>query len=230
MVRKRKGPKAKRSIAETLLRDVQGTSEPTRAEPALRSIWQSRSPNIVVVSALAMSLAPNEWCGSCSMFTIGSIVSTAQAQSAASQAQQLRANLKSAAEALNNIASAAPDMIRAMFAGNTKITSANVLALNDQSIAAQARLEKAFLAAKNGGALSPDESKELERLGELTKKASEPVKANVAKLKSALALPLVGGETAVRLAPKSDQDAAIDNADKVKKAVGALLAAIRKLQ
>jgi len=204
------------------------TAQLTRTKPALRSIRQSRSPNIVVVSALAVSLAPNIW-GS-SMFLIGSIVSTAQAQPAESNAQQLRANLKSAAEALNNIASAAPDMIRAMFAGNTKITSANLLALNDQSIAAQARLESAFLAAKKSGALNPQDSKELERLGELAKKATEPVKADIATLKSVLALPLVGGETAVRLTPKSQQDAAVNNAEEVKKAVGALLAAIRKLQ
>ena len=44
-----------------------------------------------------------------------------------------------------------------------------------------------------------------------------------------VAVPLVGGDTAVRLAPKSQQDAAINNAEAAEKAMGALTAAIRKL-
>jgi hypothetical protein len=48
-------------------------------------------------------------------------------------------------------------------------------------------------------------------------------------LKSVLALPLVGGDAAVRLAPQSQQDAVIKNAEDAKRAVAALLAGIRKL-
>jgi len=130
-------------------------------------------------------------------------------------------------EELNGIASAAPDMIRAMFAGNT--ASANLLALDEKSIVAQAQLESAILAASERGALSADETKELARLGELAKKTRDPVKEDIETLKSVLALPIVGGDAAVRLAPKSQQDAVIRNAEAAKRAVGALLAAIRKL-
>ena len=104
-----------------------------------------------------------------------------------------------------------------------------LLALNEQSIAAQAQLESAFLAANERGALSADESKEIARLGELAKKTRDPVKEDIGTLKEVLALPLVGGDTAARLAPKSQQDAAVNNAEAAKKAVGALAAAIRKL-
>jgi len=203
------------------------TARLTRRNSGPRSTRQSRSPNLVVLSALALGLVATAWGSSRSMFSIGSVASTAQAQPAGSSRLQLRATLKSAAEKLNDIASAAPEMIRAMFAGTT--TSASLLALDDQSVAAQAQLESAFLAANEKGALSPDESKELARLGELAKKTRDPVKEDLATLKGVLALPLVGGDTAVRLAPKSQQDAAINNAEAAKKAVGALAVAIRKL-
>ena len=128
---------------------------------------------------------------------------------------------------MNDIASTAPDMIRAMFSGKT--TSASLLALDDQASALQARLESAFLAANQRGALSGDESKEIARLGELAKKTRDPVKEDIGTLKEVLALPLVGGDTAVRLAPKSQQDAAVNNAEAAKRAVAAVAAAIRKL-
>ena len=118
-------------------------------------------------------------------------------------------------------------MIRAMFAGNA--TSASLLALDEKSIAAQAELEAAVLAAQEKGALSADESKELGRLGELAKKTRDPVKEDIQTLKDVLNLPLVGGDTAVRLAPKSQQDAVVNNAEAAKRAVAALTAAIRKL-
>ena len=200
------------------------TARLTNTNPGLRSAWQYRSPNLVVMSALALGLA---WFSSCSMFSLGSIGSTAHAQPADSTRLQLRAKIKSAAEELNGIASAAPDMIRAMFAGNT--ASANLLALDEKSIVAQAQLENAILAASERGALSADETKELARLGELAKKTRDPVKEDIETLKSVLALPIVGGDAAVRLAPKSQQDAVINNAEAAKRAVGALLAAIRKL-
>jgi hypothetical protein len=203
------------------------TARLTRRNAGLRSTRQCRSPNLVVLSALALGLVEIAWVSSCSMFSIGSVASTARAQPAESSRLQLRAKLKSAAEKLNDIASAAPDMIRAMFAGKT--TSASLLALDDQSIAAQAQLESAFLAANENGALSPDESKELARLGELAKKTRDPVKEDIATLKEVLALPLVGGDAAVRLSPKSQQDAVVNNAEAAKKAVSALAAAIRKL-
>jgi hypothetical protein len=133
--------------------------------------------------------------------------------------------MKSAGEKLYDIASAAPDMIRALFAGNTP--SASLLALDEKSIAAQAELESAALAAQKSGALSDDESKELARLGELAKKTRDPVK--VETLKAVPDLPIVGRDAAVRLAPKSQQDAIINNAEAAKRAVGALVAAIRKL-
>jgi hypothetical protein len=139
----------------------------------------------------------------------------------------LRAKIKSAAEKLNDIASAAPDMIRAMFAGNTP--SASLLALDEKSIGAEAELEGAVLAAQKSGALSDDETKELARLGDLAKKTRGPVKEDIETLKSVPDLPIVGRDAAVRLAPKSQQDAVINNAEAAKKAVGNLVAAIRKL-
>jgi hypothetical protein len=200
------------------------TARLTNTHAGRKSTWQRKSPNLVVVSALALGLG---WFSACSMFLMASVGSTAHAQPSEPAKLQLRAKIKSAAEELNGIASAAPDMIRAMFAGNT--ASANLLALDEKSIVAQAKLESAILAASEGGALSADETKELARLGELAKKTRDPVKEDIATLKSMLALPIVGGDAAVRLAPKSQQDAVINNAEAAKRAVGALLAAIRKL-
>jgi hypothetical protein len=161
------------------------------------------------------------------MLLMGSIGSPAHAQPADSNRLQLRAKIKSAAEKLNDIVSAAPDMIRAMFAGTTP--SASLLALDEKSIVAQAELESAVLAAQQSGALSADEIKELGQLGEIAKKTRDPVKEDIEALKSVADLPIVGRDAAVRLAPKSQQDAAINNAEAAKKAVGALVAAIRKL-
>jgi hypothetical protein len=158
---------------------------------------------------------------------MASIRSTAHAQPAESTRLRLRAQLKSAAEKLNDTARGAPDMIRAMFAGNA--SSATLLALNEKSIAAQAEFENAVLAAQKSGALSDDESKELARLGELAKKTREPVKEDIETLKSVPDLPIVGRDAAVRLAPKSQQDAVIKNAEAAKRAVGALVEAIRRL-
>ena len=118
-------------------------------------------------------------------------------------------------------------MIRAMFAGN--IPSASLLALDERSFAAEAELESAVLAAQKSGALSDDEIKELGRLGELAKKTRDPVKEDIELLKSVPDLPIVGRDAAVRLAPKSQKDASINNAEAAKRAVGELLAAIRKL-
>jgi hypothetical protein len=188
---------------------------------------QSRSPALVVLSAFAVGLASNVEISSRSMLVMGTVASTAHAQPAESARRQLRAKIKSAAEELNGIVSAAPDMIRAMFAGNTP--SANLLALDEKSIAAQARLESAVLAANEGGALSADESKELARLGELAQKTRAPVKEDIGTLKSVPDLPFVGRDAAVRLAPKSQQDATVKNAEAAKRAVGELVAAIRKL-
>ena len=64
-----------------------------------------------------------------------------------------------------------------MFAGST--TSAKLLALDEQSVAAQAQLESAILAANESGALSPDETKELARLGDLAKKTRDPIKEDI---------------------------------------------------
>jgi hypothetical protein len=154
-----------------------------------------------------------------------SIGSPAFAQPA--ERSRLRAKIKSDAEKLNDIASAGPGMIRAMFAGNTP--SASLLALEEKSIAAEAELEGAILAAQKSGALSDDETKELGRLGELAKKTRGPVKEDIETLKSVPDLPIVGRDAAVRLAPKSQQDAAVNNAEAAKRAVGELVAAIRKL-
>jgi hypothetical protein len=161
------------------------------------------------------------------MSLMGLVASRAHAQPPEANRQQLRAKMKSAAEKLYDIASAAPDMIRALFAGNTP--SASLLALDEKSIAAQAELEGTALAAQKSGALSDDESKELARLGELAKKAREPVKEDLETLKAVPDLPFVGRDAAVRLAPRSEQDAIINNAEAAKRAVGALVAAIRKL-
>ena len=158
-------------------------------------------------------------------FVMPQIGSTALAQPA--DRSQLRAKIKSAAERLNEIVSAGPDMIRSMFAGNTP--SASLLALEEKSVAAEAELEAAVLAAQRGGALSEDEAKELARLGELAKKTRGPVKEDVEELKSVPNLPIVGRDAAVRLAPRSQQDAAVANAEAARKAVGELVAAIRNL-
>src|SRR5438105_15684170 len=94
----------------------------------LSSTRQCRSLSLVALSALALCLVANAW-GCSWMSLMGSVASTAQASEP--RRLQLRAELKSAAEKLNDIASAAPDMIRAMFAGKT--TSASLLALDDQA-------------------------------------------------------------------------------------------------
>jgi len=176
--------------------------------------------------ALCILMSAWVWGSSGSILLTRSIGSTAFAQPA--DRSQLRSKIKSAAENLNDIASAGPDMIRAMFAGNTP--SASLLALDGKSIAAEAELEAAVLAAQKSGALSDDETKELARLGELAKKTRGPVKEDIETLKLVPDLPIVGRDAAVRLAPKSQQDAVIKNAEEAKRAVGELLAAIRKLQ
>ena len=134
------------------------TARLTRTNTGLSSTRQSGSRNLLVF-ALALGFA---WSGFYATFLIGSVGSTAQAQPVESSRLQLRAKLKSAAEKMNDIASAAPDMIRAMFAGNA--TSASLLALDEKSIAAQAELESAALAAQESGALSAEESNELEQI------------------------------------------------------------------
>ena len=175
--------------------------------------------------ALCVLANPWAWGSSGSIILLRAMGSTALAQPA--DKSQLRAKIKSSAEKLNDIASAAPDMIRAMFAGNTP--SASLLALDEKSIAAVAELEGAVLTAQKGGALSDDETKELARLGDLAKKTRGPVKEDIETLKSVPDLPIVGRDAAVRLAPKSQQDEVINNAEAAKKAVGELVAAIRKL-
>ena len=175
--------------------------------------------------ALCVLMSAWVWGSSGSILLTRSIGSTAFAQPA--DRSQLRSKIKSAAENLNDIASAGPDMIRAMFAGNTP--SASLLALDGKSIAAEAELEAAVLAAQKSGALSDDETKELARLGELAKKTRGPVKEDIETLKLVPDLPIVGRDAAVRLAPKSQQDAAVKNAEAAKGAVGELVAAIRKL-
>src|ERR1700687_284006 len=117
------------------------TARLTNTNAGLRSARQCRSPNLVALSALALGLG---WFSSCSMLLIGSVASTAHAQPAESAKLQLRAKIKSAAEELNGIASAAPDRIRAMFAGS--VPSADLVALDEKSIVAQAQLESAVLA------------------------------------------------------------------------------------
>ena len=178
-------------------------------------------------SALALCvLATGSVCGSSGLiFLKRSIGSAAFAQPA--DRSQPRAKIKSDAEKLNDIVSAGPDMIRAMFAGKTP--SASLLALEEKSIAAEADLEAAILAAQKSGALSDEEATELARLGELAKKTRGPVKEDIETLKAVPDLPVVGRDPAVRLAPKTQQDAAVNNAEAAKRAVGELVTAIRKL-
>lgn len=198
-----------------------GTVRLSNAASAARLACSARR---IVLSALVLGCG---WLISCSVLFVGSVGSPAYAQPADAAKLQLRAKIKSAAEELNGIASAAPGMIRAMFAGT--VPSANLLALDEKSIAAQAQLESAILAANEGGALSADETKELARLGDIARKTRDPVKADIETLKTVIALPVVGGDTAVRLAPQSQQDAVLKNAEEAKVAVGALVAAIQKL-
>jgi hypothetical protein len=191
------------------------------------NLRQSGSAALIVLSALAVDLAANAEIGSLSMSVMSAIAPRAHAQPAEASRRQLRAKIKSAAEKLNEIASAAPGMIRAMFAGNTP--SASLLALDEKAIAAQAELKGAIIAAQKSGVLSDKESKELGRLGELAKKSREPVKEDIETLKAVPDLPIVGRDAAVRLAPKSEQEAIVNNAEAAKRAVGALAAAIKKL-
>ncbi len=179
-----------------------------------------RSSTFIVLSVLALGLA-----ATAEVSLMGSVISTAHAEPAETSRLQVRAQMKSAAEKLNDTARGAPDMIRAMFAGNTP--SATLLALNEKSIAAQAQFENAVLAAQKSGALSDDESKQLARLGELAKKTRDPVKGDIATLKSLPSLPFMGRDAAVRLAPKSQQDAAINHAEAAKRAVAELVKAVR---
>jgi hypothetical protein len=195
------------------------TARPSRKNAELSLPGHSRSLTVLVLSVLALGAPATPEVGSCS------ITSTAHAQPSESSRLQLRAQIKIAAKKMNDIARAAPDMIRAMFAGNTP--SASLLALDEKSIAAQAELENAVLAAQKSGALSDDESKQLARLGELAKKTRDPVKGDIATLKSLPSLPFMGRDAAVRLAPKSQQDAAINHAEAAKRAVGELVKAIR---
>jgi hypothetical protein len=189
------------------------TAPPTRRNYPTRFRRRPKSMTFIVLFGLAILM--------------GSVASTVHAQPAESSKEKLRAKIKSDAEKLNDIASAGPDMIRAMFAG--KAPSVSLLALDEKSVSAQAELENAVLAAQKGGALSDDESKELTRLGELAKKTRDPVKEDLETLKAIPDLPMVGRDPAVRLAPKSQQDEAINHAEAAKKAVGELVAAIRKL-
>src|SRR5262249_29629289 len=123
------------------------TARLSRTIAGLRLPGQSRSPTLIVLSVLALGLA-----ATAEVSLMGAITPTAHAQPTQSSRLQLRARLKSAAEKLNDTARVAPDMIRAMFAGNTP--SATLLALNEKSIAAQAEFEDAVLAAQKSGALS----------------------------------------------------------------------------
>ena len=198
-----------------------GTGRQTSRNAGLRFPRQTRSTAAGALCALALGVA------SIPLFLTSAALPIAHAQSADSGSVQLRAAIKSAAEKLNDIASSGPDMIRAMFAGKT--SSASLLALDEKSIAAQAELEGAVLTAQKSGALSDDEIKELARLGELAKKTRDPVKEDIEALKSVPDLPIVGRDPALRLAPKSQQDAAISNAETARKAVAELVAAIRKL-
>jgi hypothetical protein len=197
-----------------------GTARLTSSNAGLRFPRQARSTAAGALCALALGVASIP-------LLLTSADPTAHAQSADSGRVQLRAAIKSAAEKLNDIASSGPDMIRAMFAGKT--SSASLLALDEKSIAAQAELEGAVLTAQKSGALSDDEIKELARLGEIAKKTRDPVKEDIEALKSVPDLPIVGRDPALRLAPKSQQDAAISNAEAARKAVAELVAAIRKL-
>lgn len=177
------------------------TARLARTNAGSRFLRQSRSATLIALFCLAI--------------LTGSVPPGVHAQSAEPSKAQLRANIKSAAEKLNDIASAGPDMIRAMFAGKTP--SASLLALDEKSMAVQAQLENAVLAAQKAGALSDDESKELARLGELAKKTRDPVKEDIETLKAIPDLPIVGRDPAVRLAPKSQQDEAINHAEAAKR-------------
>src|SRR5262245_37661865 len=114
------------------------TARSSCTESGLRLSGQSRSPTLIVLSVLTLGVAATAEISFCSSFLLASITSTARAQPAESRRVQLRAQIKSAAEKLNDIASAAPDMVRAMFAGNTP--SAGLLALDERSVAAEAEL------------------------------------------------------------------------------------------
>jgi hypothetical protein len=187
----------------------------------------TRRQSRLVRLALVLCVVATAWIGESSnpIFLLRSIGSAAFAQPA--DKSLLRAKIKSDAEKLNDIVSAGPDMIRAMFAGKTP--SASLLELDEKSIAAQADLEAAILSAQKSGALSDDEAKELARLGDIAKKTRGPVKEDIETLKTVPDLPIVGRDPAVRLAPKSQQDAAVKNAEAAKRAVSELVAAIRKV-
>ena len=128
---------------------------------------QSRSPALVVLSAFAVGLASNVEISSRSMLVMGTVASTAHAQPAESARRQLRAKIKSAAEELNGIVSAAPDMIRAMFAGNTPSAACSLDKIRSPR---KLDLKVRFSLQMRAERWSADESKELARLGNLPKR------------------------------------------------------------
>ncbi len=177
------------------------------------------------IALFLVSLLTCGWPASSPTLFGSHLLSSAQAQTPSKA--QLRAQVKRAAEELNEIASSAPGLIKSMFAGDTP--SAKLLALDERAIAAQSQLEKAILSANEKGALTENETKELARLGDLAKQTRGPVQEDIDTLKTVLAVPVVGGDTAVRLATKSQQEAVIKNAEAAKQAVGALVTAIRAM-
>src|SRR4051794_23605741 len=114
-------------------------AEMTSEKGGLRPARRPRSSRLVALVMVALGPVATVYAGSSFPFSAATIASTAHAQSADATKLQLRAKIKSAAEKLNDIASTGPDMIRAMFAGNTP--SAKLLTLDEQSIAAQGQLE-----------------------------------------------------------------------------------------
>ena len=69
----------------------------------------------------------------------------------------------------------------------------------------------------------PIETQELARLGELAKKE------DIETLKTVLAVPAVGGDVAVRLAPKSQQDSVINHAEAGKNSRGRFVGSHTKI-
>ena len=138
------------------------------------------------------------------------------------EAQNLVAELKSAAKALNDIAARAPDLVKAMFNGGATVRE--VLALNAQSETAQARLEKAFSAVKAGKALRPETLQRIDELAAVARASGAPVKADTKTLEIIVKTTgALGGENfAVRQAPASKQKEGFESAQQAARAVEAL--------
>ena len=142
------------------------------------------------------------------------------------EAQNRLTELKSAAQALNDIAGRAPRLVAAMFDGSATVRQ--VLALSAQSDVAQARLETALVAAKAGNALAVGTMQHIDELAAAAKASALPVRTDSKTLEIIVSTAgALGGENfAVRHAPAAKQKEGIASAQQAARDMDALAKAI----